>query len=219
LQMTLRNPCGAGVSSIANALKPKIQESDLLQCVRSVASSGRTHRRMNDIMATKLQERRRADLANKLNRAVTAREDAIDKLCKADVRVRWLRKQLARYDRAIARVLTGEDKPAAATPAPPEPPPAPPAPPETPISGSYDINDLLAAREAGDIPEFLRRTRSEAQAKAIDADAAAKLKAEQAELKKAKARGRIERMKAKQRGDLKRMPLTGKDALAAIRGE
>lgn len=32
-----------------------------------------------------------------------------------------------------------------------------------------------------------------------------------------KARGRIERMKAKQRGDLKKMPLTGKAALAAIR--
>lgn len=59
------------------------------------------------------------------------------------------------------------------------------------------------------IPSFLKRTPD---------PVAEQIKAEQAETKRAKARGRIERMKAKQRGDLKKMPLTGKAALAAIRG-
>jgi hypothetical protein len=35
--------------------------------------------------------------------------------------------------------------------------------------------------------------------------------------RRAKARGRIAKMLAKKRGDLRRMPLTGKAALAAIR--
>jgi hypothetical protein len=58
------------------------------------------------------------------------------------------------------------------------------------------------------IPSWLQRTPD---------PAAEQLKQEQAELKKAKARARIETMKAKQRGDLKRMPLSGRDALKAIR--
>jgi hypothetical protein len=60
------------------------------------------------------------------------------------------------------------------------------------------------------IPAFLQR-------KKLD-PAAAEIKAEQDATKKLKAKGRIEKMKAKQRGDLKRMPLSGKAALAAIRG-
>lgn len=42
--------------------------------------------------------------------------------------------------------------------------------------------------------------------------------AEQREAKRNKARGRIEKMKAAQRGETKKMPLQGKEALAAIRG-
>jgi hypothetical protein len=42
--------------------------------------------------------------------------------------------------------------------------------------------------------------------------------AEQAETKRLKARGRIAKMKAKQSGETRKMPLTGKAALAAIRG-
>lgn len=58
------------------------------------------------------------------------------------------------------------------------------------------------------IPAFLQR-------KKLD-PVAAEIKAEQEATKRAKARGRIDKMKAKQRGDLKKMPLTGKAALAAI---
>lgn len=59
------------------------------------------------------------------------------------------------------------------------------------------------------IPAFLQRKKLDPEAEQV--------KAEQDATKKAKARGRIEKMKAKQRGDLKKMPLSGKAALAAIR--
>jgi hypothetical protein len=71
-----------------------------------------------------------------------------------------------------------------------------------------------------DIPEFLRRGKAAQEAAdAVIADAAEEIKAEQADVKKRKAAGRIAKMKAKKAGDLKKMPLTGKAALAAIRGE
>jgi hypothetical protein len=58
------------------------------------------------------------------------------------------------------------------------------------------------------IPSFLRRS-PDPVAEAI--------KVEQAETKRLKAKGRIAKMKAKQSGETKRMPLSGKAALAAIR--
>jgi hypothetical protein len=58
------------------------------------------------------------------------------------------------------------------------------------------------------IPDFLKREPD---------PVAEQIRQEQAETKRAKARGRIEKMKAKQRGDLKKMPLTGRAALEAIR--
>lgn len=59
------------------------------------------------------------------------------------------------------------------------------------------------------IPAFLQRKKLDPVAEQI--------KAEQEATKRAKGRGRIEKMKAKQRGDLKKMPLTGRAALDAIR--
>ena len=70
------------------------------------------------------------------------------------------------------------------------------------------IKEMVAPDDLA-IPAFLQR-------KKLD-PVAAEIAAEQEATKKAKARGRIEKMKAKQRGDLKKMPLTGKAALAAIR--
>jgi hypothetical protein len=58
------------------------------------------------------------------------------------------------------------------------------------------------------IPSFLRRS-PDPVAEAI--------KAEQAETKRLKASGRIAKLKAKQSGETRKMPLTGKAALAAIR--
>jgi hypothetical protein len=66
-----------------------------------------------------------------------------------------------------------------------------------------------------DIPEFLRR--GQAAQKAVDQVIADGIREEQAATKKAKAQGRIAKMKAKKAGDLKKMPLSGKAALDAIR--
>jgi hypothetical protein len=65
------------------------------------------------------------------------------------------------------------------------------------------------------IPEFLRRGQA-AQA-AADKVIADSIREEQAAKKKAKASGRIAKMKAKQSGETKKMPLSGKAALDAIR--
>jgi hypothetical protein len=61
-----------------------------------------------------------------------------------------------------------------------------------------------------DIPGFLRRQPE-------PSPEAEQIKAEQATVKKAKAAGRIAKMKAKKAGELKKMPLSGKAALDAIR--
>jgi hypothetical protein len=71
------------------------------------------------------------------------------------------------------------------------------------------------AADAG-IPDFLKRAREEVANEMIDT-AADILRKEIADTKKAKAAGRIAKMKAKKAGDLKKMPLTGKAALDAIR--
>jgi hypothetical protein len=98
----------------------------------------------------------------------------------------------------------------------------PSSPPETRPRGHALISDLTTLMPAIQealvdskkaepdlgIPDFLNRK--------LD-PVAAQIKSEQEETKRAKARGRIEKMKAKQRGDLKKMPLTGKAALDAIR--
>lgn len=60
-----------------------------------------------------------------------------------------------------------------------------------------------------EIPGFLRRQPDPATAQLV---------AEQEETKRLKARGRIATLKAKKSGETRRMPLTGKAALAAIRG-
>lgn len=77
------------------------------------------------------------------------------------------------------------------------------------VAPSGDMAPVVAAEPDLAIPSFLDRTKPDPVADQI--------RAEQADIKKRKARGRIEKMKAKQRGDLKRMPLTGRAALEAIR--
>lgn len=78
---------------------------------------------------------------------------------------------------------------------------------ETVMRETTGIPDLKVPDTS--IPDFLKRTK--------DDEVADQIKAEQAAIKKAKAAGRIAKMKAKQRGDLKKMPLTGRAALDAIR--
>jgi len=69
---------------------------------------------------------------------------------------------------------------------------------------------VKAAEIDDDIPAFLRRQSS-------PSPEAEQIRAEQAATKKKKAAGRIAKMKAKQSGETKRMPLTGRAALEAIR--
>jgi hypothetical protein len=75
----------------------------------------------------------------------------------------------------------------------------------------------MAAPVADDIgiPDFLKR--GIAAQKAVDAVIADQIREEQATTKKAKAQGRIAKMKAKKSGDTRKMPLSGKAALDLIR--
>lgn len=61
------------------------------------------------------------------------------------------------------------------------------------------------------IPEFLKRSPN-----AADEKAKAEILTQQDARKKAKAKARAEKAKAKRRGDLKKMPLEGRAAIAAI---
>lgn len=78
-----------------------------------------------------------------------------------------------------------------------ERPTAPPPPPTTQIDTS--------------IPDFLRHSKDTPEAEAI--------RAEQADRKRRKNAGRVATMKAKASGETKKMPLTGRAALAAIRAQ
>jgi hypothetical protein len=59
------------------------------------------------------------------------------------------------------------------------------------------------------IPDFLKAGQGDPVAEQI--------RAEQAEIKRRKSAGRIAKMKAKQSGETRKMPLTGRAALDAIR--
>jgi hypothetical protein len=143
---------------------------------------------------------------NKMEQNAAATKRWRTRLKRAMTMLDKLEKQRKRLERAVDLAIApkGATKPQARPPKAPslaetimrqiaEPQPAPsPAPPA----------DLA-------IPSFLRREPD---------PVAEQLKAEQAETKRLKARGRIATMKAKQSGETRKMPLTGKAALAAIRG-
>ena len=118
---------------------------------------------------------------------------------------RW-QSRLRRAANALAK-LEKQRKRLAAKPAKTEPlavtimkeiiePPAPPKP-----VGEIDTS----------IPAFLQRKKPDPVAEQIVA--------EQKDLKRRKAQGRIATMKAKKSGETRKMPLTGNAALAAIRGD
>jgi hypothetical protein len=114
-----------------------------------------------------------------------------------------LEKQRKRVEKAAANPPKPQPKATAATVQPPKVSDVKPLPPDL----------LKEYRETADepaIPTFLRRTSK-------DDAAAAEIRQERDDQKKAKARGRIAKMKAKQSGETKKMPLTGRAALDAIR--
>lgn len=89
------------------------------------------------------------------------------------------------------------------------------------LSESCDrlVTDLITTPAADlEIPTaFDRRAKPLAETLDVDEVAKAMIRQEQADLKKRKAAGRAARRKAKLAGELRRMPLTGKAALDAIR--
>lgn len=123
----------------------------------------------------------------RLKRAVTA----IDKLEKQ--RKRLLAKQSIPASTLVAAVKGHIARATSAPTPPPAVEPTAPAPMPTDDLG---------------IPSFLKR---------MPDPVAEQIKAEQAETKRLKARGRIEKLKAKKSGELKKMPLSGKAALDHIR--
>ncbi|MBT1509372.1 hypothetical protein KIP88_02560 [Bradyrhizobium sp. SRL28] len=135
---------------------------------------------------------------------------------------------IGRWKTRLKRAMTAIDKlekqkkrlvKAAANP--PQPKPVKPEPADQNMvkvtsvpTGNPDRVKLImepvkAAEIDTSIPAFLQR-------KKLD-PVAAEIKAEQDEIKRKKTQGRIAKMKAKKSGETKKMPLTGRAALEAIR--
>lgn len=129
----------------------------------------------------------------RLKRAMTM----IDKLEKK-------RKRLAAKP-AVARQLAKQEKVVVFEPEPIRP---------EPMHIEQHVVEIKQEPIDTSIPAFLRR--GIAAQKAVDEVIADQIREEQATTKKAKAQGRIAKMKAKKAGDLKKMPLSGKAALDHI---
>jgi hypothetical protein len=106
---------------------------------------------------------------------------------------------IERLQKQRKRVVKAAARPAKVPPVAAIAPATPASPPDLAVAHPLDTA----------IPAFLQRKKLE--------PAAAAIVAEQAETKRLKARGRIAKMKAKSSGETKRMPLTGRAALEAIR--
>lgn len=117
-------------------------------------------------------------------------------------RLRRAANMVAKLEGQRRRLEKAASKPKA-TPAPKEPV-KPPAPERTPLPAATPVAIDTS------IPEFLQRTPD---------PGTGQLKAELADQKARKTAGRIAKMKAVKSGETKRMPLTGRAALAAIRGD
>jgi hypothetical protein len=154
-----------------------------------------------------LRDRRRQELRATLDRAVTRRDQAIETLVRNAALIKKLKLSLGRLERAAqafvpVSISQGEL-----------------LPPVEPVAVTVEMNDdvtdipfsELPIADKLDIPAFLRRDQK-------DAAARAEIEATNAERKKRKTIARIAKMKAKDAGELRKMPLTGKAALAAIRG-
>jgi hypothetical protein len=149
---------------------------------------------------------RRLDAENTINRLSAQREGCIASLIRYEDRLKIARRKLDRLKRAAIKALEKD----AAT--------LPPSIPVPPAKATTEITNIpvmeLPIADDSDIPTFLDRRKIGDQK---DKEAAAKIAAEQAERKTLKARGRIAKMKAKQNGETRKMPLTGRAALEAIR--
>jgi hypothetical protein len=157
-----------------------------------------------------LQQRRHEKLSRQIVQLGIARDAAITRLVRLETRLRVLLKARARYERLLAEPEKSKTEKPKALPLPPPPPP------------------IVEER----IPDFLKRsaplfegnkdysplpkTLLDEDRALKDEEAKAQLLKEQEDKKHAKARANAEKRKARKRGDLKKMPLSGKDALKMI---
>lgn len=166
-----------------------------------------------------LRDRRHQQAQKDRARLERQRDETLDKLARITVNLKTVRRSIERYERTPAPLAAKPTVPVNVEP----PAPQPQAP--APAAIDRDVADALTAaighapinpvKDNLDIPGFLRR--GAAAQKAADTAVAEAIKAEQAERKTAKARGRIATLKAKQSGAMRAMPLTGKAALEKIR--
>jgi len=149
-----------------------------------------------------LRDRRHQQARKDLARLEAHRDTMLDKLARLAAKLKAVRRSIERYERTPAPPPVPATVPAIVEP--PAPPPAsqPAAVAATPAPASGSFDDLA-------IPGFLQRSKPDAAGAAIAAEIEAK--------RKAKARGRIEKLKAKKSGATRAMPLTGKAALEKIR--
>ena len=143
---------------------------------------------------TTIQERRQRELTTNIDRALAARDVLIGKLVKLEGKLKVMLRQRQRY----AKLAAAAPKPA-------------PSPTSTPKPAPTPKPTVEAA--ADDMPAFLARTK---EGDAKDAAAREGILRERAERERVKSRGRNDKSRAAKRGDTKRMPLTGKAALAFI---
>lgn len=174
-------------------------------------------------MTTK-REKKFHDLRRRIQRLEQDRSFGISLIVKAETKLPALRKELTRMADRLLKTPAPTIKQAA-----PEPKPEPKTMTYEirPQDGNGGIDLQLVtvpASEDDDIPGFLRRGAA-AQRAANDAIAAAEVKAELEATKKRKAARAAEKRQIKKetidaelRGQRRKMPLTGKAALAAIKG-
>jgi len=141
------------------------------------------------------------------------RDETLDKLTRIAAKLKATRRSIERYERTPVPTAAKPTVPVnVEPPAPPRQAPAPAAIDRevanalTKAIGHPPINPVKP--DDLDVPDFLRRTPLSPAGKAIEA--------EREDRRKAKARGRIEKLKAKQSGAMRAMPLSGKAALAKI---
>jgi hypothetical protein len=154
-------------------------------------------------------------MRERLEVTLEVREGVIGKLAKLDAKVKALRKQVARYEKILAAPKPGNPGKEIAKALKNDP-----ANHERP--GDPELKNFVEALPAAgiaqtaglDLPSFLDRSRSGEKRDEIAREA---IEAERAERAKLKKKIQDDERAAKRRGDTKRMPLTGKAALAAIR--
>jgi hypothetical protein len=159
-----------------------------------------------------IRERRHIDAVRLVTNLVDLRERTFDKLVRLNRKLTVARRTLARYEKLIASqpaavTPPASPKPTAAKPtasATVETPAPPPAARPAPASGDLEV------------PAFLRREPN-GPGELADAKAAAEIEAGQKARRTAKSKGRVAKLLATKAGDRRRMPLSGKAALDAIR--